>query len=123
MPRHVSETLTQREAEIMAVLWELGSCTADQIRQALPDAPHDSTVRTLLRVLESKGYARHTARGKAYLYHPAVKRANAERRVLRSVLQRFFGGSAALLVQRLMEDEQLTPEQLERLKEQTDSSG
>src|SRR5690606_15324781 len=103
MARPGSETLTPREAQIMEVLWSKGSATAEQIRSALPDQPHDSTIRTILRVLKEQGYVRHTARGKAYVYSPAVKRASAERKAVRSILQRFFGGSAEALVLRLIE--------------------
>ncbi len=116
MPRPGSDSLTAREAQIMAILWDTGAVTAEQIREALPDQPHDSTVRTLLRVLEAECYVRHVIRGKAYEYRPAVGRARAERKALRSLLSRFFGGSAEALVLRLIEDEQLTPEQIEQLK-------
>ena len=121
MARPGSETLTPREAQIMEVLWSAGSATAEQIRSALPGEPHDSTIRTLLRVLEEKAYVRHTAKGKAYVYSPAVKRASAERKAVRSMLQRFFGGSAEALVMRLIEDDQLTPQQLDELKKQVDT--
>ncbi|GMU23548.1 MAG: transcriptional regulator [Phycisphaerae bacterium] len=123
MARPTSPTLTPREAQIMEVLWTGGPATAEQIRAALPDVPHDSTVRTLLRVLKDKGYVRHTTRGKAYLYQASVKRASAERKALRSLLQRFFGGSAEALVLRLIEDDQLTPQQLDELKNQMQSRG
>ncbi len=116
MVRPTSETLTQRETQIMEVLWDRGEATADEIRKALPDDPHDSTVRTLLRVLKSKGYVTHRAQGKAYIYCPAVERAQVERRAVRSMLKRFFGGSPEALVLRLIEDEQLTPEQLDELR-------
>ncbi len=116
MARPSSDTLTEREAQIMAVLWDQGLSTAEQVRENLPDKLHDSTVRTLLRILESKGYVRHQVRGKAYVYRPAVKRASAERKALRSLIKRLFGGSPEALVLRLIEDEQLTPEQLVQLK-------
>jgi len=116
MPRPTSDTFTEREAQIMGILWDIGEATAEKIRETLPDKPHDSTVRTLLRVLESKGYVKHASRGKAFLYRSAIKRDKAERKALRSTIKRFFGGSAEALVLRLIEDEQLTPEQLEQLK-------
>lgn len=119
MPRPSSETLTPREAQIMRVLWEAGASTADDIRTALPDELHDSTVRTLLRVLEQKGYVKHTSRGKAYVYQAVAKQATEERKAVRSLLQRFFGGSAEGLVMRLLEDDQLTPEQIEDLRKKT----
>ena len=116
MGRSKSETLTARESQIMDVLWEHGPVTAEQVREALPVALHDSTVRTTLRVLESKSYVHHSARGRAFVYRAAVGRVQAERTALRSMLKRFFGGSAEALVVRLIEDEQLTPEQLDQLK-------
>ena len=84
--------------------------------EALPEPLHDSSVRTLLRVLESKGYLRHEARGKAYVYSATVGRAKAQGTALRDVLARFFGGSAEDLVLRLLEEDHLTPEQLDELR-------
>jgi BlaI family transcriptional regulator, penicillinase repressor len=117
MARSPSESLTERESQIMDVVWNLGEATAEQVREALPGAPHDSTVRTILRVMEAKGYLTHEARGKAYFYTAAVARQKAQRLALRSVLTRFFAGSAEKLVLRLIEDEHLTAEQLEELKQ------
>jgi predicted transcriptional regulator len=123
MARRPSETLTGREAEIMDVLWRLGEATAEQVREALADRPHDSTIRTLLRVLETKGFASHEARGKAYVYRPAIERRKAQRHALGSVLARFFGGSAEDLVLRLIEDERITPEQLDELRRSAPPAG
>lgn len=111
-----TDMLTEREAQIMDVLWKLGRAPADDIRAALPGEPHDSTVRTLLRILESKGYVSHDVRGKSFIYQPAVERAQAQRSALRNFLGRLFGGSAEDLVLRLIEDEALTPAQLEQIR-------
>jgi predicted transcriptional regulator len=116
MARPPEETLTGREAQIMEAVWRLGEATAEQVREAMPEPLHDSTVRTLLRVLESKGYLEHEARGKAYVYRAVVERKKAQRRALGNVLSRFFGGSAEDLVLRLIEDERITPEQLDALR-------
>ena len=115
MARPSSENLTPREAQIMSILWELGRATADEVREALSDDLHDSTVRTLLRVLETKGYAKHKVRGKSYVYSPRVTREKAEARELRSLIGRLFGGSPEALVLRLIEDDHLTPRQLDQL--------
>lgn len=122
MARPGSETLTEREAQIMDVLWRNAEATAEQVREALPDEPHDSTVRTLLRVLESKGYVAHESRGKAFVYRASVPRERAQRHAVRSLLSRFFGGSAEHLVLSLIEDERITPEQLEEIRESTQSA-
>lgn len=119
MARPTSDLPTQREAQLLEVLWNLGPATAEQIRTALPDEPHDSTVRTLLRVLESKGYVKHDVRGKSYLYRAAVPRTKAQRAAARSLVSRLFGGSAEDLVLRLLENEQITPEGLERIRKST----
>jgi BlaI family transcriptional regulator, penicillinase repressor len=116
MPRQVSRSLTEREAEIMDVVWRLGEVTAEQVREALSGAPHDSTVRTLMRVLETKGYLTHETKGKAYVYRAAVGRQKAQKLALRNMLSRFFAGSAEDLVLRLIEDEHLTQKQLDELR-------
>ena len=119
MARPPAETLTGREAQIMDAVWRLGEATAEQVREALPEPLHDSTVRTLLRVLESKGYLGHEVRGKAYVYRAAVERQKAQRHALRTVLAQLFGGSAEDLVLRLIEDERITPEQIDALRQKT----
>ncbi len=118
MPRALTEILTEREAQIMDVLWRHGEALADEVRAQLPGQPHDSTVRTLLRILETKGFVAHETRGKAFVYRPAVGRAQAQRSALKNFVGRLFGGSAEDLVLRLIEDEVLTPEQLEQIRKQ-----
>jgi predicted transcriptional regulator len=103
----------------MEALWNLGTATAEQVREALPDQAHDSTVRTLLRALETKGYVARDTRGKAYVYRPSVSRTKAQRAAVGGLLKRLFGGSAEDLVLRLLEDERITPEQLEEIRQAT----
>ena len=117
MPRTKSETLTPREAEVMGVLWELGEASAETVRGALGGAAHDSSVRTVLRVLEEKGHVAHTIRGRTYLYRARVPREASQRTALRVLMARLFGGSAENLVLRLLEDEEISPEELKRLAE------
>ena len=100
----------------MEVLWSRGEATAEQVREALADGPHDSTVRTVLRVLVAKGYVTRDGRGKSYTYRPAVGRDDAQRTALRGLMARLFGGSAEGVVLRLLEDEQLTPEHLDEIR-------
>jgi predicted transcriptional regulator len=119
MPRSKSETLTRREAEIMEILWQRRRATAEEVRAAMSGDPHDSTVRTLLRVLESKGHVRRDASGNAHVYYPTVGRENAQRKAVKTLLDRLFGGSAESLVARLIEDEQLSAEQLNGLRKAT----
>ena len=117
MARPRSDILTERESQIMEILWKLGESTSEQVRERLPGNPHDSSVRTLLRVLKSKGYVNVNSAVRPSMYRPAVARWRVQRKAAKSLLARFFGGSAEALVLRLLEDEQLTPRQLEELRE------
>lgn len=122
MTRPANESLTPRESQIMDCLWTGGPKSAEQIRELLVDAPHDSSVRTLLRVLEGKGYVRHSLHGKAYVYEAVVERSSAQSQAASSLLKRLFSGSAQSLVLRLLEDEEISPEELQRLAEQARSA-
>lgn len=115
MPRPTSEVLTKREAEIMDAIWNLGDATAEQIRERLRGNPHDSSVRTILRVLKRKGYVRVRGR-QPQVYRAAMPRARVQQKAAKTLLQRFFGGSAEALVMRLLDDEDLTPEMLDALR-------
>jgi BlaI family penicillinase repressor len=115
VPRRASEMLTEREAQIMDILWELREATAEQVRERLADEPHDSTVRTLLRVLKVKRYVRIRGRQPA-VYVPIVGKKDAQHTAARRLIDRFFGGSANELVLRLLEDERLSLAEIEQLK-------
>ncbi len=117
MARPKTPLLTDREAEIMTALWELGSASAEDIRAKLSGDPHDSTVRTLLRVLISKGHVVAVSDSRPMVYRPAVKRRSIQKKVARDVLKRFFGGSAEELVLHLLDDERLSPDQLRKLEQ------
>jgi BlaI family penicillinase repressor len=110
-----ANSLTDREAEIMDRLWELGTATAEQIRINLPDEPHDSTVRTLLRILEEKGFVSHERVGRSFVYRPVIQREKVQRKTLGHVIRQFFSGSAHDLVLRLLEEEQLSAAELQDL--------
>ena len=116
MARPPATGLTDREAQIMEILWREGAATAETVREALPDNPHDSTVRTMLRVLKDKGYVRVRGRQPA-VYVPRVGRAVAQTKAAKSLLARFFGGSVETLVLRLVEDEGLSATELDQLRQ------
>jgi BlaI family transcriptional regulator, penicillinase repressor len=123
MPRKKSETLGGREAEIMGILWRLGPSPAEAIRALMRGDPHDSSVRTILRVLEEKGQVTHTTRGRAYIYRPRARQATAQRKAVRVLLARLFGGSAENLVLQLLEDEEISPGELRDLAESLERNG
>ena len=109
------EPLSERKAQIMRVLWELGEATADEIRAALPDDLHDSTVRTLLRQLEKRGFAGHEVRGRTFVYRPLLEKENVRSQAISGLLRKFFGGSAKVLVQHLIRDEHLDLDEIRQL--------
>jgi len=111
--------LTRRERQIMDVLYRLGRATAGEILEALPAAPSYSTVRTQLRVLETKGHVRHEEHGLRYVYMPTVPRHSARKSALRHLVQTFFDGSHANVVAALLGGEaaRLSDEELERIEE------
>lgn len=115
MARPSAAGLTDREAEIMDRLWELGKATAEQIREKLPDNPHDSSVRTMLRILEEKGFVSHRRQGRSFVFQALVQREKVQRKTLGNVIRQFFSGSPHELVLRLLEDEEVSPAELEEL--------
>src|SRR5262249_44721766 len=73
MPRQPSKTFTDKELEIMSVIWERGEATAKEIQEALPGERHYNSVLTIIRVLERKGHLIHRAEGKAHVYRAKAK--------------------------------------------------
>ncbi len=94
--------LTKRERQIMDVLYRVGRATAGEIRAGLPGTPSDSTVRTQLRVLETKGHVRHDEEGLRYVYAPTVPRGAARKSALKHLMDTFFDGSSASVVAALL---------------------
>jgi predicted transcriptional regulator len=86
--------LSRRERQIMDVLFARGRATGQEIQEGLPDKPNYSSVRTILRVLERKGYVRHVEEKLRYVYEPTVAREIAGRSALQRMIRTFFDGSA-----------------------------
>jgi predicted transcriptional regulator len=86
--------MSRRERQIMDVLYARGRASASEIQESLPDTPSNSTVRTILRVLERKGLVRHVEEGLRYLFLPIVPRSAARKSALQRVMRTFFDGSA-----------------------------
>jgi predicted transcriptional regulator len=117
MARKQSATLTEAELPIMDVLWQRGSAVVTDVVAGLSNsAVAYNTVLTTLRILERKGYVRHTKEGRAFVYHPVVERGEASRKAVRNLVKRFFQDSPELLILNVLEDEQLAESELERLK-------
>lgn len=95
--------LSRRERQIMDVIYRLGRATAAEVHDALPDRPSYSTIRALLRVLETKGHLRHAEDGPRYVYSPTVPRERARESALRQVVTTFFDGSTEAAVAALLD--------------------
>ncbi len=103
-PATQTTSLTRREREIMDVVYRLGGATARHIRDELHDPPHPAAVRTLLRILESKGQLKHTKDGPRHVYSPTTPRGTAQRSAVRHLLSTFFQGSRAAAVAALLDE-------------------
>lgn len=95
--------LSRRERQIMDILFARGRATGQEIQEGLPDNPNYSSVRTILRVLERKGYVRHVEEGLRYVYEPTVAREAASRSALQRIIRTFFDGSAKEAVAALLD--------------------
>ncbi len=107
---------TDREADIMAVLWDRGSATVAEARESLADQLAYTTVLTVLRVLEEKGYVSHEEEGKAYRYYPLVGREAAGASAVRRLTRKLFQGSPELLLTHLVSDRRLSDDELRKLR-------
>src|SRR6185436_9371883 len=97
--------LSRRERQILDVLYQAGRATAAEVQEAMPAAPSDSAVRTLLRILEDKGHVRHEQDGTRYVYLPTVARDAAKRSALQNLLNTFFEGSTTHAIAALLDDD------------------
>lgn len=118
MARKRSPHLTDAELRLMEVLWEKGPSTVSEVveRVVSPAPLAYSTVLTTLRILENKGFVKHTKEGRAFVYKPVVARERAQSKALTQLLRRFFGNSPELLMLNLVENRKITAEELERLR-------
>lgn len=117
MAKSAHDPLSRRERQIMDVIYRKGRVTAAEVREALPDPPSYSAVRTLLRVLEEKGQLRHEQEGPRYAYLPTVSRDKARRSALKRLVQTFFEGSTTQAVAALLGEPsaKLSDDDLDRL--------
>jgi predicted transcriptional regulator len=118
MPRQRSPALTDAEAPIMGVLWQRKTATVAEVIVALKKTRpvSYSTVQTILRILEAKGYVAHEKVGRAFIYRARVDERQARRRALKHLVSRLFNGSPSLLVLNVLEDNQIDAQELSQLK-------
>lgn len=109
-------SFTDRELDIMGVLWDLGSGTVAEVQERLPVDLAYTTVLTILRTLEDKGRVRHEEEGRAYRYYAVVGREEAGANAVRRLLRKVFRGSPEMLLTHLVAERNLTSEQISRMK-------
>ena len=109
--------MSRRERQIMEIIYSRGHATAGDVHRELPDRPSYSTVRTLLKVLEGKGYLSHESDGPRYVYSPCISAKNAQRSAIEQLLRTFFDNSAANAMAALldMSSANLSESELKRL--------
>ena len=114
-------TFTDRELDVMAVLWNRGSATVTEVRERLPDDLAYTTVLSVLRTLEEKGHVGHRGEGKAHRYFPLVERRVAGRSALARLIDTVFNGSPELLLTQLVSDRDLSEDQIKKLRRLMDA--
>lgn len=114
MPSDVQ--FTDRELDLMSVLWRLGSGTVNEVREHLRDEPGYTSVLRVLQILEEKGHVRHETEGRAYRYVPTVGPEAAGRSALGKVVDKIFHGSAELALTRLVQDRPISDDELQRMR-------
>src|SRR5262245_26064931 len=109
--------LTDREADVMQVLWDHGPSVVNEVKDQLHDDLAYTTVLTILRTLEQKGYVKHEEEGRVHRYFAAVKEQAARKSALQHLTGKLFKGSAELLFTHLVADQKLTKDQIQRMRD------
>lgn len=112
---------TDRELDVMRVLWQNGGSTVAEVRRELEDDLAYTTVLTVLRTLEEKGYVAHSEEGRLYRYHALAARESAERSAVSKLLRGLFDGSPELLLTQLVSDRGLSDDELRRMRQLLDN--
>ena len=111
------KNLGELEQLVMDYVWTNGPCTSEACREALASTRpmKESTIRTVLRRIEEKGYVTHTVEGRTFIYRAAEVRENVAVRAVKHIIDRFCGGSAEALLLGLVDNQVLDGKQLEIL--------
>ena len=119
MPRKRSNTLTEAELRLMKMLWARGESAVGDLVAAMPEGEPlaYTSVLTTIRILEQKGYVHHRQEGRAFLYSPSIPEHEASKTEVRHIMQRFFGNSRERLLLSLLGDDEITADELRRLKD------
>ena len=107
--------LTPRELDIMSVIWRRHSATVTDVRDELADDLAYVTVQSMLRVLEEKGFVRHTKEGRAFVFHAIIAQDEAADSALQRLVNKVYHGSRELLISRLIGDDDVSQAELHRI--------
>ena len=121
MPRKPTKTFTDKELEIMRVIWELGEVTVKDVKDRLSGDRHYNSVLTIIRVLERKGHLVHREQGRTYIYRASEPKEKAHQWAISHLVKQIFGGSATSLVLNLVETGDLTREDIDEIRRRINS--
>jgi BlaI family penicillinase repressor len=109
---------TSAELRILNVLWQLGEGTVDQIVSAFParKRPNYKTTQAFLRIMEQKGFVRHAARGRVFVFEPIVRKEAVDQQSVQALVNQNFGGSARGLLLNLLESDAVAPSDLDAIE-------
>jgi predicted transcriptional regulator len=117
--RNKANLPTGAEMRILSAVWQLGSATVEQIVNAFPagERPNYKTTQAFLRIMENKGFVRHTARGRSFVFEPLVKKDEVDQRSVEALLAQNFGGSARGLFVNLLESDAMPDDEIAELEQ------
>jgi predicted transcriptional regulator len=108
--------LTKVEEEIMQFIWEIGPCTVSQVIDKIPKKkPPHSTISSIVRILEKKGFVKHNSYGRTYEYFAVVEKKDYTKRNISNIIQDYFDGSAEKLVSFLVKENEIGLNELAEL--------
>lgn len=113
----IQSELTRAEEQVMRVIWQLEECFLGQIVEAYPEKAAYTTIQTIVKILETKGFVAHTTSGKINCYRPAVSKVEYSTWLASSVAQRYFDGSPAMMLSAFASNGKLTAAQYDELQE------
>jgi len=117
-----TDSFTDRELDIMSVIWKEGSGTVNEVRERLADDLGYTSVLKIMQILEEKGALRHETEGRAYRYYPVASPEDAGGRAINRILDKIFHGSAELLFARLVSDPKISQRDIERMRKLLDEA-
>ena len=113
----IMKALSDREQEVMNVIWEVRNCCVDDVLQRLPEPkPAYNTVQTFMKILEEKGFLAHKRDGKKFIFYPLIEKPEYNRWYLKHMKDNLFGGSAKSLLNTFIRDTELTDSDIQELQ-------